>query len=61
MKRSELEKRHRDAGCVQSHKYGSNHDKWTNPKTGKFDWIPRRHAGEVLIGTALSILKRLSA
>ncbi|MCH4182052.1 MAG: type II toxin-antitoxin system HicA family toxin [Prevotella sp.] len=59
MKRSELEKRLRDAGCVLS-RNGSKHDKWKNPKTGKSDWIPR-HAKEVPTGTALSILKNLSA
>lgn len=55
MKRSELEKRLRDAGCVLS-RNGSKHDKWKNPKTGK-----SRHAKEVPTGTALSILKNLSA
>lgn len=33
---------------------------WKNPKTGKIDWVPR-HAGEVAVGTANSILKNLSA
>lgn len=59
MKRSELEKRLRKAGCYPG-RNGSNHDKWINPKTGKSEWIPR-HAGEIPTGTAMKILKRLSA
>ncbi|WP_274289794.1 type II toxin-antitoxin system HicA family toxin [Prevotella corporis] len=59
MKRSELEKRLRDAGCVLS-RNGSGHDKWINPKTGKFDWVPR-HSKEVATGTAHKILKKLDA
>lgn len=58
MKRSELERRLLDAGCVLS-RHGSKHDKWVNPKTGKTDWVPR-HASEVKKGTAESILKRLT-
>lgn len=50
MKRSELEKRLRNAGCVLS-RNGGKHDKWVNPKTGKSEWIPR-HAGEVATQTA---------
>jgi predicted RNA binding protein YcfA (HicA-like mRNA interferase family) len=59
MKRSELEKRLRDAGCVLS-RHGSRHDKWENPKTSKFEWVPR-HSKEVATGTALAILKNLDA
>ncbi|MCI1246508.1 MAG: type II toxin-antitoxin system HicA family toxin [Prevotella sp.] len=59
MKLSELQRKLINAGCVLDH-HGSNHDKWINPKTGKSDWIPR-HAKEVPKGTALSILKHLSA
>lgn len=57
MKNSELIKRLRDAGCVLSRR-GSGHDKWVNPKTGIFDFVPR-HRGEVPTGTAQSILKNL--
>ena len=57
MKKSELERRLKSQGCVlESH--GKRHDKWTNPKTGAFEWVPR-HAGEVPTGTALKILKKL--
>ena len=59
MKRSELERRLKEAGCFFV-KSGSGHDKWKNPMTGKTDWIPR-HPGEVPKGTANSILKNLSA
>ena len=58
MKTSELIKRLSDAGCILS-QHGSGHDKWMNPKTGKFDWVPR-HAGEVPTGLALKILKKLA-
>lgn len=58
MKRTELEKRLRDAGCVLS-RNGSRHDKWVNLKTGAFDWIPRHN--EIAIGTANSILRNLDA
>lgn len=57
MKKSELIKRLRGAGCVLS-QHGSRHDKWINPKTGKFDWVPR-HAGEVPKGLAEALLKKL--
>lgn len=59
MKRSELEKRLRNAGCVLS-RNGGKHDKGVNPKTGKSEWIPR-HAGEVATQTANKILKALLA
>ncbi|WP_293474150.1 type II toxin-antitoxin system HicA family toxin [Prevotella sp.] len=59
MKKSELEKRLRKAGCFLL-KSGGRHDMWKNPRTGKIDWVPR-HAGEVAVGTANSILKNLSA
>nr|DAL40655.1 MAG TPA_asm: hypothetical protein [Caudoviricetes sp.] len=59
MKKSELEKRLRRAGCFLL-KSGSRHDMWKNPKTGKIDWVPR-HSGEMPVGTVNSILKNLSA
>jgi predicted RNA binding protein YcfA (HicA-like mRNA interferase family) len=57
MKKSELEKRLRDAGCVLS-RHGKKHDKWLNPVTGEAEYVPR-HASEVATGTALKILKKL--
>ena len=57
MKMSEFLKRLQDAGCVLD-RHGSRHDKWTNPKTGKSDWVPR-HAREVPTGLANKILKKL--
>lgn len=57
MKKSELIKRLREAGCFLS-RQGSGHEKWTNPKTGKSQFVPR-HAREVAIGTAHSILREL--
>ena len=44
----------RDAGCVLS-RHGGNHDKWTNPKTGVSQFVPR-HSGEVPTGLANKIL-----
>lgn len=57
MKQKELLKRLRDAGCVLS-RHGGGHDKWTNPKTGKSEFVPR-HSGEVASGTAAKILRNL--
>lgn len=57
MKKSELIKRLREAGCFLS-RQGSGHEKWTNPKTGKSQFVPR-HAREVATGTAHSILREL--
>ncbi len=47
----------RDAGCVLS-RHGGNHDKWTNPKTGVSQFVPR-HSGEVPTGLANKILRDL--
>ncbi len=58
MKTSELLKALRAAGCVLE-RHGRRHDKWINPNTGKFDWVPR-HAAEVRTGLALEILKKLA-
>ena len=57
MKTSELLESLRNAGCVLA-RNGKRHDKWTNPKTGASEWVPR-HAGEVPTGTAQKILKKL--
>lgn len=58
MKKSELLKRLIDAGCILA-RHGSRHDKWSNPSTGKSEYVPR-HAKEVPTGTALKILKNLT-
>lgn len=58
MKQSELLKRLRDAGCILS-QHGSKHDKWINPKTGAYDYVPR-HCKEVAKGTAIKVLKNLA-
>ena len=57
MKKSELIKLLKDAGCVLE-RNGKKHDIWKNPKTGCITSVPR-HAKEVPTGTANSILKRL--
>lgn len=57
MKTSELLKVLKDAGCVLD-RHGGRHDKWTNPVTGKSEWVPR-HAAEVPKGLSLKILKKL--
>ena len=57
MKKSELIRTLKKAGCFLS-RHGKEHDKWTNPVTGKSERVPR-HAGEVPTGTALKILKKL--
>lgn len=58
MKKSELEKRLREAGCFLS-RHGSRHDKWVNTKTGAFDYVPRHN--NVAEPTANAILKHLDA
>ena len=58
MKQSELLRRLRDAGCVLSY-HGSRHDKWVNPKTGAFEYVPR-HSKEVAKGTAMKVLRNLA-
>lgn len=35
--------------------HGSKHDKWINPKTGAYDYVPR-HCKEVAKGTAIKVL-----
>ena len=57
MKKSELEKRLKEAGCILS-RHGKKHDKWTNLSTGAVEYVPR-HASEVATGTAQKILKKL--
>ena len=57
MKTKDLILRLSDAGCILS-RHGGSHDKWTNPKTGKLQFVPR-HSGEVPTGLAIKILKAL--
>ena len=57
MKTKDLILRLRDAGCILS-RLGGSHDKWTNPNTGKSQFVPR-HSGEVPKGLANKILKDL--
>lgn len=45
MKKSELERKLKSQGCYLA-SHGKKHDKWINPKTGAFDFLPR-HAVEV--------------
>lgn len=57
MKKKDLIKRLTEAGCFKSREGGS-HEVWTNPRTGKFEFVTR-HSGEVPTGTAMKILKKL--
>ena len=58
MKRRELEKRLRLAGCILKREGGS-HSLWTNPRTGAIEAVPR-HA-EIKEPLAIKILKSLGA
>jgi len=58
MKRRDLERRLRIAGCFLKRE-GGNHSLWTNPKTGTTEAVPRHT--EVKEPLAKKILKRLDA
>jgi len=58
MKRKELEKRLRIAGCFLKRE-GSSHSLWINPKTGVIEAVPR-HV-EIKEPLAKKIRKRLDA
>ncbi len=58
MKRRDLERRLRIAGCFLKRE-GTNHSLWTNPKTGITEAVPRHT--EVKEPLAKRILKRLDA
>ena len=58
MKRRDVEKRLRRAGCYLKRE-GSSHSLWINPKTGAVETIPRH--SEVKEHLALKILKSLGA
>jgi mRNA interferase HicA len=58
MKRKELEKRLRIAGCYLKRE-GASHSLWINPKTGIVEAIPRHT--EIKEPLARKILNRLNA
>jgi mRNA interferase HicA len=58
MKRRELEKRIRIAGCFLKRE-GSSHSLWINPKTGVIEAVPRHN--EIKEPLAKKILKSLNA
>ena len=58
MKRRDLERRLRIAGCYLKRE-GSAHSLWMNPKTGVMETVPRH--SEVKEPLARKILKSLSA
>ena len=58
MKRRELEKRLRVAGCYLKRE-GASHSLWVNPRTGVLEAVPR-HA-EIKEPLAKKILKSLNA
>jgi predicted RNA binding protein YcfA (HicA-like mRNA interferase family) len=58
MKRRDLEKRLRLAGCILKRE-GSSHALWTNPRTGVIEAVPRHL--EIKEPLAIRILKSLGA
>jgi predicted RNA binding protein YcfA (HicA-like mRNA interferase family) len=58
MKRRELEKRLRVAGCYLKRE-GASHSLWVNPRTGILEAVPRR--AEIKEPLAKKILKSLNA
>jgi len=58
MKRRDLERRLRIAGCYLKRE-GSSHSLWINPKNGVIEAIPRHH--EIKEALAKKILKNLNA
>ena len=58
MKRKDLERRLRIAGCFLKREGGS-HSIWINPKNGVTETVPRH--GEIKEALARKILKRLDA
>jgi mRNA interferase HicA len=58
MKKTELEKRLRMAGCYLKRE-GASHSLWINPKTGILEAIPRHK--EIKEPLAMKILKSLNA
>lgn len=58
MKRRDLERRLRIAGCYLKRK-GASHSLWINPKTGEIESVPRHI--EIKEPLAKKILKNLNA
>ena len=58
MKRKELERKLRIAGCYVKRE-GASHSLWINPKTGVVEAVPRHR--EIKEPLAQKILKRLDA
>ena len=58
MKRQELERKLRIAGCYLKRE-GASHSLWINPKTGVVEAVPRHR--EIKEPLARKILKRLDA
>lgn len=58
MKRRDLEKRLRLAGCILKRE-GSSHSLWMNPRTGVIEAVPRH--SEIKEPLAIKILKSLGA
>lgn len=58
MKRRDLEKKLRIAGCFLKRE-GSSHSLWINPKTGIIEAVPRH--SEIKEHLAIKILKSLDA
>ena len=58
MKRKELEKKLRKAGCFLKRE-GASHSLWINPKTGVIEAVPRHN--EIKEPLAKKILKNLDA
>ncbi len=58
MKRTDLERKLRIAGCYLKRE-GSSHSLWINPKTGAIEAVPRHN--EVKEPLAKKILKALNA
>jgi mRNA interferase HicA len=58
MKRKDLEKRLRMAGCYLKRE-GASHSLWMNPRTGAIEAVPRHN--EIKESLAKKILKNLNA
>jgi mRNA interferase HicA len=58
MKRRDLEKRLRLAGCILKRE-GASHSLWANPRTGVIEAVPRHQ--EIKEPLAIKILKALGA
>ena len=58
MKRNDLEKKLRRAGCYLKRE-GSEHSLWINPKTGAVEAVPRHREIKEFLGR--KILKNLNA